>query len=335
MLTIDGSPGGGQVLRSALALSILNDRPVRIEAVRGGRDRPGLRPQHLAGIAVLAELTDATVEGDAIGSDTVEFVPEVPPGGSVDIDIGTAGALSLLFDTVACLGPVAKTPVTVTATGGTDVKWAPTMDYLQAVKRPVMAEHGLPIDVTVTQRGFYPVGEGIASITVHPAAPTALDLDGDATLEGATVVSRASESLQTADVAERQATAASSTIEAAGVEVDEEVVSYHDVPSTGTSATVIGRFDRGYGGGDAVGERGRPAESVGETAATDVLEAAEAPGRVDRHLADQLLVPLAVAGGSLRLPVVTDHVETNLTVIDAFGFDIERDGSGPGTVLRA
>lgn len=321
MRTIDGSTGGGQILRSALSLAVLCDEPVRIEHVRGGRENPGLRPQHLAGIALLAGLTDAEVDGDEVGSQTVDFAPQTPPAGTVEIDIGTAGSITLLFDTVLPLGPVVDDPVTVTAGGGTDVKWSPTIDYLDRVRRPVLSAYGFPTDLTVASRGYYPVGRGTATLTVHPAEPVRFDLVEAGHIEAATIFSRASESLRTADVAERQAAGATDELEDADIAVRDTTVTYHDVQSTGTSITVVGHCEAGYAGGDAVGERGVPAEDVGYTAAEALIDAVDTPAAVDRHLADQLLLPLALAGGQVAIPSVTDHVETNLAVLEAFGYE--------------
>lgn len=322
MVTIDGAAGGGQVLRSALSLAVIKERSVTIESVRGSRDTPGLRPQHLAGLSVLAELTDAEVEGDAIGAETVSFDPQVPPAGDVEIDIGTAGAISLLVEPILSLGPVIDEPVTVRATGGTDVKWSPTVDYLVAVRSQALADHGWPVEIEVATRGYYPVGGGTAAVTVEPADPHPLSLAAPAHVEGAIVYSHASETLRTADVAERQVEGATEALAAADVSVTESTVAYHDVPSTGTSITVVAEATDGYLGGDAIGERGRPAEDVGEAAARDLLEASATSGAVDHHLADQLLIPLAVGGGHLHVPDLTDHVETNLSVIEAFGYDL-------------
>lgn len=332
MLTIDGSAGGGQVLRTALTLSVVQDRPVTIEHVRGGRDTPGLRPQHLAGIAVVAELTDATIEGDSVGAETVTFEPQRRPTGTVEIDIGTAGAITLLFEPVLSIGSVLDKPITVVATGGTDVKWSPTIDYLDNVRLPALAAHGWPADLEVNTRGYYPIGGGRVTLTVEPASPRPFSLTDAPDIEGAKVTSRASESLRTADVAERQADGAKMALEAADVTVIAEASTYHDVESTGTSITTVAEAPNGYLGGDAVGERGRPSEDVGEAAANELLEAIEAGTPVDHHLADQLLIPLAIAGGRIRVPAMTDHIETNLEVIEAFGYDIEADPSADGGV---
>lgn len=326
MITIDGATGGGQILRSALSLSVIQQTPVTIEHVRGGRSRPGLRPQHLAGLDCLTELTSAEVEGATVGSEHVVFDPQHPPHGEVDIDISTAGSITLLFETIIPLGPVLEAPIAVTAAGGTDVKWSPTMDYLSFVKLPLLEAHGLETSLAIQQRGYYPEGGGRATLTVHPGEFDRFDLTEGASITSVSIHSHASESLADASVAQRQLDGATKALEAAGIEVSDATHAYHDVPSTGTSLTVVAE-DGCHAGGDALGERGKPAEEVGEEAVLDLQRGTTEGAAVDRYLADQLMLPLALGGGTITIPAVTDHVETNAEVIEAFDLDLLLDTS--------
>ena len=326
MLTIDGSTGGGQVLRTSLTLSAMTHRAICIESIRGARDTPGLRPQHLACVDVLTTLTNASVTGGEVGSQTITFEPETAPTGSVEIDIGTAGSIPLLFETLVSLSPILEAPITVGATGGTDVRWAPSMDYLEQVKLPALIDHGFKVDMEVERRGYYPVGDGAATLTVHPSTPTSIELTEHASLDSVWILSRAAESLSSAEVVKRQVDGAKAAFEEASVPVDSVTATYHDVSSTGTSVTAVGRFTNGYGGGDSIGERGKPAEIVGAEAAEMLLAAADARGAVDRLLADQLMVPLAMTGGQIRAPEATEHLTSNAAVIQGFdvSFDLSR-----------
>lgn len=326
MITIDGATGGGQVLRSALTLSTIRQTPVTIEHVRGGRETPGLRPQHLAGLNCLTELTSADIEGNQVGAERVRFEPQHPPQGKVAIDISTAGSITLLFETIIPLGPVLEETISVTATGGTDVKWSPTMDYLAHVKLPLLRAHGLSTDIDVHQRGYYPEGGGRATLTVHPSEFDRFDLTEGDPISTVSIHSHASESLADASVAQRQVEGAIDALEAAEIDVGETTATYHDVPSTGTSITVVAE-DGPHAGGDALGERGKPAEDVGQDGVEDLLRGTTAGAAVDRYLADQLLLPLALGGGTITIPAVTDHVETNAEVIEAFGLDISIEQS--------
>ncbi len=322
MITIDGTDGGGQVLRSALTLSVLQDQPVHITDIRGARDTPGLRPQHLAAVRVMEELTDADVEGASEGAEEVTFAPGHRPRGDIEIDIGTAGSITLLFETVLPIGPTVSAPITVTATGGTDVKWSPTMDYLRLVKLPCLRSHGHDIDVTVTRRGFYPNGGGQASLRVAPAQPTPFDLRTRGRVEGVHLYSRATSDLEDRAVATRQVESAAATlddVDVTHIEVQPDCV---DADCTGSSLLAVASVDGGYLGADALGERGVSAETVGHRVATGLKEELATGAPVDRHLADQLLLPLALAGGNIQIPTVTEHVRSNAAVLEAFGIEL-------------
>lgn len=323
MLTIDGGAGGGQVLRTALSLAAVTDRAVTVENVRGARETPGLRPQHRGCVDVIAALTDADVEGAAVGSTEITLEPHTPPRGTVAIDLETAGSVSLLFETVIPLGVATADPITVSATGGTDVKWSPPIATQRHVNRPVLERVGHDLAIELERTGFYPVGGGRATLRVTPADPEPLHRTSRGRLQSLAVYSKASEDLAAADVAERQC---DGLIEALGEHADdvgETAVSYVDSTCPGTSVVLVAQYADTIAGFDALGERGTPAETVGAEAATAFREFAEGPGAVDRHLGDQLLVPLAIAGGAMWLPAATDHVRTNVEVIQQFGGSVD------------
>ena len=136
---VDGSEGGGQLLRTALTLSALTERPFEMTGIRANRPSPGLRPQHLACVETVAALTEADVSGASVESDRLAFTPKRPPNGSATVAVGTAGSVTLVFDTVLPLAVGIDAPLRVTASGGTDVKWAPPFDALRRVKLPLLA----------------------------------------------------------------------------------------------------------------------------------------------------------------------------------------------------
>lgn len=321
MHEIDGAKGGGQVLRTALGLAALTGDAVCIENVRGSRADPGLRPQHLAAVRAVAALCDATVEGTSEESETLAFEPGEPVDEPVTVDVGTAGSVALVFD--AALPLVAERRVTVTVSGGTHVKWAPTVDYVRHVRRPLYAEFGVDLSLSVDQVGFYPVGGGRARFVADASSLTATDLTERGRLKQLTVHSTASDSLADSNVAGRQADAAR---QALGRTVG--VVTVRSVPSDSPGSAVLVRadYENTVAGFTALGERGKPAEAV----AADAVEAFETfhdgVGAVDPYMADQVMLPLALAGGRVRLSRVTDHVRTNLAVVRTFGFDLTLDG---------
>ena len=337
MLELDGSDAGGQFVRTALALSALEDEPVRLENVRGGRSTPGLRPQHLAGVEGVAAVCDAAVSGASVGAETVEFDPGEAgdgriPGGTYAVDIGTAGSVTLLFDALLPLSTRLESPLSVTVTGGTDVKWSPPLDYFRHVKLPLLRAHGLAAAVEVDRRGFYPKGGGRATLHLAPSTLEPIELDSRGDLEGVRLYSTEADALADRDVATRQAAGALERLapDEDGLEVLERVETTAASACPGSALVVQLGVTAGAAGFTALGERGKPAERVGEAAADAARRFLGHDAPVDRHLADQLLVFLALAGGRVRLPAVTEHVETSLELLDSFGFDVAvRDGATP------
>jgi RNA 3'-terminal phosphate cyclase (ATP) len=329
MLEIDGSDGGGQLLRSSLSLAAVTDQPVRVTDIRGARPEPGLKPQHLTAVEVLAEVCDASVEGAESGSETVVFRPSTPQGGEVEAEVGTAGSLTLIFDALLPLGVVLDSPLSVTVSGGTAVKWSPPLSTYRQVKLPLCRRLGLSAAVDRHRCGFYPAGGGEATLHLSPSALSTLSLGKRGKLEGARIYSRESWGLADSDVARRQADAARSALEEADIDVLEQAVASTAADSAGSVLTVELVYENSRAGFDALGEPGKPAESVAREVVEDALAFEEGSASVDSHLADQLLVVLALAGGELAVPERTDHIETSVALLDAFGFDLtvtEQDG---------
>jgi len=335
MLELDGSAGGGQLVRSALSASVLTGRGFVLDGVRVDRPEPGLRPQHLAAVDLAASVCDATVEGAAPGSETLRFEPGPVSGGEVAVEVGTAGSLTLLVDVALPLAARLDDPLVVTLGGGTDVAWSPPLDYLRRVKLPLLRRHGLVAALDVDRRGFYPAGGGRLRLAVAPSDLRPLSLAARPTVTGLRVHSTATADLADAEVAERQAAAAVESLAAAAPDrpVVERTVASVDAVSTGSAVVVRAdaRLDPGreaadsvpVAGFDALGERGRPAEDVGSAAADSCLEWLAGEPAVDAHLADQLLVFLGLAGGRVLAPALTDHVASNRDLLAAFGLDVD------------
>ena len=329
METVDGSEGGGQVLRLAVSLSALAGRAVRVENVRGGRETPGLRPQHVAAVETVAALADAEIEGVSVGSETVGFDPGDRIGGTHEVAVGTAGSVTLLFDAVLPLALGADEPIRVAAEGGTDVKWSPPIDFVRAVKLPILRAKGLAASVSVERRGFYPEGGGRATFTVEPSTIEPLRFPIRGELEGIEVHSVATEDLADADVARRQVAGVTSVLdEAVEAPIAAETASV-TAPSTGTAVLVAPQYERLPAGFTALGEPGRPAEAVGEAAAERFLEFHERDGAVDPYLADQLLPFLASAGGAYTTPAPTEHLRTAIPVLQQFGGNVKMAADTP------
>lgn len=328
-LELDGADGGGQLLRTALTLSCLETRAFEMTGIRGDRPTPGLRPQHLACVEAAAALTDATVEGADVDSETLTFAPAHAPEGDVTVDVGTAGSVPLVFDTVAPLGAGIDQPISVTASGGTDVKWAPSLDFLREVKLPLLARAGLAAEIHLERRGFYPTGGGRATLHVAPSTlhPLAIESRGDLV---ASVHAVAATDLADADVCERALERVRTRLT---VPVAEVTATYAetDCPGFALLLSVAGETRAGF---DALGEKGVPAEDVADEVVDAFEQWLDGPGAVDEHLADQLVVPLALAGGVVSVPRVTPHLRTNLSLVDAFGYDVQMRTDDAGVVVR-
>jgi RNA 3'-terminal phosphate cyclase (ATP) len=343
MLELDGAAGGGQLLRTALSLSAVTGRPFEMEAIRGDRPTPGLGAQHRACVEALATISDAEVgagedadEDPEVGSERLVFEPGAVEGGTYAVDVGTAGSVALLFDAVLPVATALEGPLSLTVAGGTDVAWSPPLDYLRHVKLPVVRRLGLGAAVEVHRRGFYPEGGGAVTLHLHPSSLSPVWATDRDPADVARVYSVASADLADAGVADRQAAAATGLLEEAGLEVAERAATYGETRSSGSAVVVaLGGGPAGPlpAGASALGERGVPAEDIAREAVEDAREFREGPGAVDEHLADQLVPYLALSGGRVAVPCVTDHVATCVDLVAAFGHAVTVEEREEGAVL--
>lgn len=254
-------------------------------------------------------------------------------GGSVAVDIGTAGSVTLLFDTMLPLAVGLDDPLSVTAIGGTDVKWSPTAAYLRRVKLPLLDRFGMNATVEVERTGFYPAGGGEATLRLAPSSLAPFVLTERGTLQGVRIYSKASTDLESRSVAERQAAAAAEMLAKQGIAITERHVRSVDTVSTGSAIAIRLDYEETIAGVDALGERGTPAEEVGREAAEAAQAFAAGSAAVDAHMADQLLIFLALAGGRVAIPRITDHVQTGRQLLSAFDLDVSTERRDDGAVL--
>jgi RNA 3'-terminal phosphate cyclase (ATP) len=320
MLSVDGSlmEGGGQIVRSAVALSAISERPVEITNIRANRERPGLAAQHVAAVRAVAEACGATCTGLSVGSRKIIFFPGAPRKGDSRIEVGTAGSVSLVIQAWV---PVALlSGGTLTVTGGTEVEKSPTIDYVDRVYAAVLRRHGARIAIGIERRGYYPAGGGCVTVKVDRAEISPLHPDAEKSACG---ICSCSSNLPD-HVAERQAKSAAAVLP---VRIRESCTIHLDRrkgPGTGSSCTVW----QGAKGGCALGKRGLPAERVGESAGLAALAEFEAPGAVDIHLSDQLLLPLAIYGGSYATHSCSLHAKTQCWLLRQFGYPIRYRENG-------
>ena len=341
MIEIDGSygEGGGQILRTAVALAAYLGTPCRIRHIRRGRPKPGLRPQHLAGVQALAALCRAEVEGLQINSQEIIFKPREVAGGELRINIGTAGAIGLILQTVMLPAGKAFAPCRLRITGGTDVPWAPTTGYVTGVTLPVLARMGYAGGLAMIKRGYYPRGGGGVSVVLKKADLSPLQLLDRGEIITIKGRSHASEALRQRQVAERQREGAMAVLQKAGLPLEIEV-EYGPTASPGSGIDLWALAQDTCLGATALGARGKRAEEVGEEGAAALLRQINSGAALDEWMGDQILPFLAVAGGESAISItrITEHLQTNLWVINQFlplETDIKEEGTRAIVALKS
>ena len=319
MIEIDGSSGegGGQILRTSVALSAVTGEPVRVTNIRAGRPNPGLAPQHVTSIEAVAALADAAVDGLEPGSKEIVFRPGELLGGVYEFDVGTAGSVSLVLQ--SCLLPAAlsRTDVEVVVRGGTDVKWSPPADYLAMAHAPVARMFGVRCSVDIVSRGFYPEGGGEVRMEVSPAGQlTCVSLERPGEVVDIRGVAYA-QNLPEHVVTRMKHAALKQMIQFGDVKI---VSDLRRGRSTGAGIVMVSRHENCVLGASALGERGIRSERLGEECASDLAETIASGATVDDHMMDQVLPYMAFAKGRSVAVVesMTGHARTNMDVIEEF-----------------
>lgn len=334
MIEINGRDGGGAVVRVAVGLAAATQQPVRVTNIREKRPKPGLRPQHLAGVNAVATLCDAELVGAENGSTTLTFVPNAfKTHQKIRVKIDTAGSIALALQPlqIAMLSTGKNVDVVVDG-GATAGKWAPPIPYVQHVANPVMNVFGVEQSLDVRRHGFYPAGGALVHATLGPStlqSRALLDRDDIVEVHG---ISLASQHLKEAEVAERQRKVARHMVANEYPSIDMDIaVKYVPSRSPGSCIVLWGVTEDGLVvGADAIGEKGVRAELVGQEAGQILVDQIRRGAPVDDWVADQLIPVLAVAGGELRVPRFTSHVKHNIAVaqqiVDAEWTVDEADG---------
>jgi RNA 3'-terminal phosphate cyclase (ATP) len=338
MLEIDASfgEGGGQILRSALALSVITGKPMRLTNVRARRPQPGLKPQHLKAVEAAAQISAARVQGATLGSQTLMFEPAGLKSGSYAFDIGTAGSVSLLLQTICLPLSFARGPSRLTLTGGTHVPWSPCFHYLQWQWLPYLTAVGYHVECSLECAGFYPRGGGLLHANIVPSrhlAPLHLTERGRLLrIRGLSAVGRLDRS-----IAERQRSQAVERLRDLAVPLEIEV---SEVPagSPGTFIVLQAEFEGGRCCAFALGALHKRAEKVADEAAEELRADIEAGGAIDAWLADQLLLPLAFIPERSTFSVcrISQHLRTNAELLGYFlpvTVEIEGETGQPGRVV--
>ncbi|MBN1250040.1 MAG: RNA 3'-phosphate cyclase [Anaerolineae bacterium] len=342
MLEIDGShgEGGGQILRSALALAAVTGRPVHLTRIRANRSKPGLRPQHLTAVLAMAEVCEADTEGAELGSQELTFAPQAQPAaGDYRFAVadaaagGSAGSVTLILQTLLLPLALAEGPSEVTLLGGTTVPMSPPALYVDKVLLPTLFEMGLRASVDHRIWGFYPRGDGELTASIrggtHLRGLDLTDPGGLVRVEGTAFAARLP-----SHIPQRMANRARNILH--DLEIATHIVPEHvSSPGVGTGLFLCARYERAQAGFLSLGRLGLPAEEVAEIACRALVEHHRTSAAADPHLADQLVLPFALAEGPSRITVsrVTRHLLTSVWVAQQFGFDwvrVEGEVGRPG-----
>jgi len=315
MITIDGSIGGGQILRTAVSLSALTLKPIKVINIRSSRSRPGLMPQHLTGINIVAEFCKAQLTGAQYASMEIEFTPTKLDVKDKVIDIGTSGSIGLLLQTLTPLSVLSGKRVKLEIIGGTAGLGSPTMEYVKYVTFPVLNKMGVYLpEIKILRQGFYPKGGGRVEVNFEPSKifrVQTVDSGEVKSIKGFSVAGSLPESISV-----RQADAAKNVL---GKFKDVSIeASSANTFSQGTSITLYAECENSVLGSSALGERGLRAEDVGSTAANDLLGTIESKAALDKHMADQIIPFMALADGksTIKVEEITNHCRTNISVCE-------------------
>ncbi len=341
IIVIDGSQGegGGQILRTSVGLAAAMGIPVRVTSIRAGRQRPGLRPQHLAAVRAAAAVCAGQVNGARLGSQDISFIPGEPRAGQYRFDIGTAGSGTLVLQTVIPALLLADGNSDVTVTGGTHNPLAPCFEYLRDVYAVLASAANARMHIEMIRAGFYPGGGGEMRMRLQglgdPNGLTPLRLGDRGKLMRITGCSAASYSLA-AHIIDRQTQRALGRLSKARRhgEIDKAV---WETFSPGTVLFLRAVFAKTVAGFFTLGVRSKSAEQVADECVDNLLAFLDSPCAVDAHAADQLLTIAALCPGESRYVAErpTEHLRTNARVIRQITgrrIDIEPDAQGCAAV---
>jgi RNA 3'-terminal phosphate cyclase (ATP) len=317
MIEIDGSrgEGGGQILRTSLALSVITGKAVRLFNIRAKRPKPGLRRQHLTCVLAAAQISGARVDGAEVDSRAIVFRPGDAQAGEYVFDIASAGSTMLVLQTVLPPLMLARGTSKITLKGGTHNTGAPPFDFLAKTFLPLLRRMGASVDLQLERAGFVPRGGGVAQVTITPGRLKPIALIERGAIRRKLV--RATIAGLPRDIAQREIDTAARALELRAEQTLIDERPPHEGP--GNVVTVEVESDHLTELFTAFGERGVRAEEVARAAAREARRYLDADAPIGEHLADQLLLPMALAGGGTYITgPLTLHTTTNIETIGRF-----------------
>ena len=322
MHEIDGSygEGGGQLLRTAVALAAITGRPVHLRNIRAKRSNPGLAPQHLAAVKAVASLCNAEVEGLEVHSREIRFRPGSLRGGRFDFPVGTAGSITLVLQAALPVALACGERASMHITGGTDVRAAPPLDYFRHVLLPLLSLMGVTAKIDVLKRGYYPRGGGEVTVAVEPPSllrPMLLDAPGNL-VETRVLAHVANLPLHVVQRMAKSALTELSPFATPAIEL--EALGRDKAIGPGGAIVSIGQLEHTRLGASAVAQRGVPAEQLGVASGRLLREEILSGATLDEHAADQVLIYLALAGCTSRFLTrsFSSHATTAVWLLEQF-----------------
>lgn len=318
VVLIDGSSGegGGQILRTSLALSCITGKPLRIENIRAARRNPGLARQHLVCVQAACEISKGRCQGDALGSQILDFQPGPVRSGDYHFDIGSAGSASLVVQTVLPALFGAYKPSRVTVTGGTHNPWAPPFDFLSETFLPAIATAGFSADCKLIRHGFYPAGGGKITFRIEPAQQPTHPIDLCTGEKEYQIHTRIYTPRLPAQIATRQEEL---LLQSALNIADIEHIKATDSDGPGNCIMIRLLAPGRTTVFTVFGQKGKPSKKVVAEVVSLAQEFLKSDAAVDRYLADQLLIYMALSNaGDFTTSELSNHLLTNIEVIKQF-----------------
>lgn len=322
MIEIDGSygEGGGQLLRTAVALAAITGQALHIQNVRARRSHPGLAPQHLAAVKSVAALCGAEVEGLQLKSQEMVFHPARLRGGEFQFDVGTAGSITLVLQAVLPVALMGPERLVMEIRGGTEVRAAPPLDYFRHVFLPLLSLMGGRVSLHVVRRGYFPRGGGEVRVEVEPGArlrPLVLETQGALSeVRGIAHVSNLP-----AHITARMVRAAQEALPPVPApHIEQQLLAWPQAIGQGGAIVLWAHCGNGVLGSAATAQRGVPAERLGEEAGCALRAEIESGATLDVHAADQMLVYAALANGPSHFTsrTLSSHASTTMWLIEHF-----------------
>jgi RNA 3'-terminal phosphate cyclase (ATP) len=334
MITIDGGAksGSGTIVRYSVALASLLGEEIKIENIRARRDKPGLRAQHLKVLQACQEMCHGVVKNASVGSKEITYKPgEKFNGGEYSWDIGTAGSTTMMAQTLLPLACFARKPSKFRLEGGLFQDFAPSAYHMKYVLVPFLKQLGIRVEFDIIRPGYVPRGGGIIEIRVEPAVklkPLNLTEHGEiSSIKGIALSSH----LKEKRVSQRMAGECQRVLSSYGYKAEIEIIEDVGSLQEGAALAIYAETNSGNRiGSDRAGRPGRSSESIGRYVAERFIEDVNTGAVVDRYIADQLIIYAGLAEGVTRylVPRITEHVETNLWLIEEFlGARIKIDGN--------